>query len=284
MSLSALILATLMVPSAPTGRDIAKAMDAVEDGSTQYSIRMMLSCEFAMKKGKRACTSKPRKKVIEGVQMDTGKNGKDSISMSYILEPAAEKGMAFKQYDYEKARDTSEQWMYMPALKKLKRVLSDSGSGPRTGTLFGSEIAYEDIEQRNLDDYEHTLVGEESLDGRAVYVLESRPKSARRTKTSYGKSKTWVSKKTYLALKNELYDHKGVLVKTFFFKDIQEIGGIWISRKMAVVNHRNSRMSMLALKKLAVNPPIDQAIFDTRVLDDSAYREKLLGPIRQTAQ
>ncbi|MEC9466637.1 MAG: outer membrane lipoprotein-sorting protein [Myxococcota bacterium] len=284
MSVSAIILAALMVPSAPTGRDIAKAMEDVDDGSTQYSIRMMLSCEFAMKKGKRACTSKPRKKVIEGVQMDTGKDGKDSISMSYILEPAAEKGMAFKQYDYKKARDSSEQWMYMPALKKLKRVVSDSSSGPRTGTLFGSEIAYEDIEQRDLDDYEHTLVGEETLDGKAVYVLESRPIKARRTKTSYGKSKVWVAKDTYLALKNELYDHKGTLVKTFFFKDIQQVSGIWISRKMAVVNHRNSRMSMLALKKLAVNPPMDEGIFDTRVLDDSAYREKLLNPIRQAAQ
>ncbi|MBT6177155.1 MAG: outer membrane lipoprotein-sorting protein, partial [Deltaproteobacteria bacterium] len=85
-------------------------------------------------------------------------------------------------------------------------------------------------------------------------------------------------------VKNELYDHQGALVKTFFFKDIQQVGDIWLSRKMAVVNHKKNRMSMFALKKLALNPALTDAMFDNRVLDDGAYREKLLAPIRDLAK
>ena len=277
-------LVSLLAFSAPSGRDIVDAMDKVDDGKTQYSVRMMLTCPFKMKSGKRACASKPRKKVIEGIQMDMGKTGRDSISMSYILEPATERGMAFKQYDYDEAKDTSEQWMYMPALKKLKRIVSDAGDGPRTGTLFGSEIGYEDIERRKLEDYTHQLVGEDTVDGQAVYIVESVPVAKHRAKTSYGKSKSWVNKSNYLLVKNELYNHQGTLAKTFFFKDIKEIDGIWISRKMLVVNHQNKRMSMLGLKKLAVNPGLTDAMFENRVLDDGAYREKLLAPIRALAK
>jgi len=279
-------LVSFLIFSAPSGRDIVELMDKVDDGKTQYSVRAMYSCPFKMKSGNkgRACSSKPRMKVIEGIQMDVGKNGRDGISMSYILEPATERGMAFKQYDYDKARDTSEQWMYMPALKKLKRIVSDSSSGPRTGTLFGSEIAYEDIERRQIDDSKHELLGEANVEGQDVYILESVPVAERRQKTSYGKSKIWVSKKSYLPVKNELYDHTGKLVKTFFFKDIEQAGDVWIARKMIVVNHRSKRMSMLVLKKLAVNPGLSEAMFENRVLDDGAYREKLLAPVRSLAK
>ena len=190
--------------------------------------------------------------------MDMGKTGRDSISMSYILEPATERGMAFKQYDYDEAKDTSEQWMYMPALKKLKRIVSDAGDGPRTGTLFGSEIGYEDIERRKLEDYTHQLVGEDTVDGQAVYIVESVPVAKHRAKTSYGKSKSWVNKSNYLLVKNELYNHQGTLAKTFFFKDIKEIDGIWISRKMLVVNHQNKRMSMLGFEKARGQPGVNR--------------------------
>lgn len=277
-------LVSLLAFSAPSGRDIVDSMDKVDDGKTQYSVRMMLTCTFKVKAGKRSCASKPRKKVIEGIQMDMGINGRDGVSMSYILEPATERGMAFKQYDYDEVKDTSEQWMYMPALKKLKRIVSDSSNGPRTGTLFGSEIGYEDIERRKLDDYTYKLLGEDKVDGQDVYLVESTPTAKHRSQTSYGKSKSWVNKANYMLVKNELYDHQGALVKTFFFKDIRQMGDIWLSGKMAVVNHQKNRMSMFALKKLAVNPELTEAMFENRVLDDGAYREKLLAPIRALAK
>ena len=112
----------------------------------------------------------------------------------------------------------------MPALKKLKRIVSDAGDGPRTGTLFGSEIGYEDIERRKLEDYTHQLVGEDTVDGQAVYIVESVPVAKHRAKR---RMERVTGKSPITFCENELHNHQGTLAKTFL-KDIKEIDGIWI--------------------------------------------------------
>ncbi|MEE2959836.1 MAG: outer membrane lipoprotein-sorting protein [Myxococcota bacterium] len=275
---------SFILQAPPTGRQIMEKVDAVEDGKSEFSVQVMMSCAFRVAGSKKKCKSRPRKKVIESVRMDTGASAKDTVSVSFILEPTSEKGMAFKQYDHDEAQTTSEQWMYMPALKKLKRIVSAQSSGPRTGTLFGSEIAYEDIEKRSLDDYDYKLLGEEKVYGEDAYVIESRPRDSIKGKTSYGLSKQWIGKSSFRPFKSELYNFRGQLVKTFQFKKHEKVDGIWVTRQIVVVNHTNQRMSMMAMKKLAVNPNIDEKVFDVRALNDTAFRENLLRPIRSVAK
>ena len=146
--------------------------------------------------------------------------------------------------------------------------------------MFGSEIAYEDIEKVHLADYTYNLLREEKLDGRDVWVLESKPTDKRRGKTSYSRSLIWVDKPTYLALKTELYDKQGKLGKTYFSRSIVQHNKIWMAEKMIVVNHREGRMSMLKMVNIKMDQPMDESWFSSRILEDGNFREMQLSKLR----
>ena len=262
-------------------KKIAKKMIDRDDGRTSYNKSVLLSCEFKMSGTKRKCISKPRKKIIETISKDIGKGLKDSINLSLIMYPSSDKGVAFLQKDYDMENKDSEQWMYLPALKKLKRIVSESSNSPKTGALFGSEIAYEDLEKVHLSDYEYSLLGEDAVDGRKVYVLESYPTKKRKPKTSYSSVKLWIDQESYMVLKSESYNRRGLLAKSFFFKKLKKINGIWVSQMMIVVNHKNNRMSMMKIQNVSINLEIPDGLFKTRALKDSSFRESKMKTIRK---
>lgn len=284
---AALLLLFLSMPLAAQNlkepekaKEIAYKMIKRDDGKTSYNRTKVITCAFEEQGGKRKCSGQARTKSFESISKDVGPALEDTIGLSVIDEPADEKGSAFLQKDYDKPGKDTEQWMYLPALKKLKRIVAESSNSPKTGTLFGSEIAYEDIEKLHVGDYTYSLIGEEVVDGRPCYILESYPTAARAPKTSYGKGVSWVDKSTYLTIKSDSYDRQNRLVKTFFSKEIETIGGVAVSRQLIVVNHKNRRMSLMKLEKVKINVPIPESLFDTRAVQDSAFRESQMGSVR----
>lgn len=255
-----------------------------DDGRSSYNETVMITCSFKENHGKRSCSSKPRKKEFEAVANDTGKNGKDSISISILTAPASEKNMAFLQKDYNDENKDSDQWMYLPAMKKMKRIVAESENGPKTGTIFGSEFAYEDIEKTKLSDYDYSLLREETMEGKKVWVIESYPKAKRLSKTSYSKAVNWIAQDSLISLKTELYDKQNNLKKTIYSRRLEKHSGVWMARQIIVVNHQNKRMSLMKISKLAVNIKIDESIYTIRALEETGYRERILSPIRKQAQ
>lgn len=265
------------------GKAIAKKMIDREDGKSRYEKSILASCRFQEKGGKKSCISKPRVKIFEALSKDIGAGLKDTISLNLILDPPAERGTAFLQKDYDQEGKDSEQWVYLPALKKLKRVVSESYNSPKTGTLFGSEISYEDIEKVHLQDYNYKYISEENYDGRSVYVLEARPTQRRAPKSSYRLSKFWIDKATYIILKAEMFDRQNRLYKSMFSQGLIQRKGVWLARRMIIVNYRNGRMSMMRSDKIAVNPRISSGLFENRALEDASYRERAMQSIRKAA-
>lgn len=261
-------------------KEIARKMIKRDDGKTSYNRTKVISCAFEEQGGKRKCSGQARTKSFESISKDVGPALEDTIGLSVIDDPADEKGSAFLQKDYEAPGKDTEQWMYLPALKKLKRIVAESANSPKTGTLFGSEIAYEDIEKVRLSDYVYSFIGEEVIDGRPCYILESYPTASRAPKSSYGRGVLWVDKATYLVLKSDSYDRQNRLVKTFYSKDIEQIGGVYVAKQLIVVNHKSRRMSMMKLEKVKINVAIPDALFDTRAVQDSAFRESQMGGVR----
>lgn len=261
-------------------KEIARKMIKRDDGKTSYNRTKVISCAFEEQGGKRKCSGQARTKSFESISKDVGPALEDTIGLSVIDDPADEKGSAFLQKDYEVPGKDTEQWMYLPALKKLKRIVAESANSPKTGTLFGSEIAYEDIEKVRLSDYVYSFIGEEVIDGRPCYILESYPTASRAPKSSYGRGVLWVDKATYLVLKSDSYDRQNRLVKTFYSKDIEQIGGVYVAKQLIVVNHKSRRMSMMKLEKVKINVAIPDALFDTRAVQDSAFRESQMGGVR----
>ena len=264
---------------AMTAEEIARKMIQRDDGKSSYAKVMLMSCQFVEKGNKRRCQSGKRSKTLEMVAVDLDKSGDHRKSASFIQEPSSEKGVSFLQEDFPEGKD-SQQWIFLPALKKLKRVVSATSDGPKTGTLFGSELSYEDMEKPHLADYTYKLLGEEKEQDRPVWLLESTPTAKRLPKTSYGKARLWVDKESFISLKGENYDKQGNLSKTFYSRKLKSEGGIWRAEMLIVVNHRTARMSMMKNLSYKLNVPVSNDTVSPRLLTDGSYRESLLGKLR----
>lgn len=265
-------------------REIADSMINRNDGETIYSQVQLTTCAYVIKNRKYIANSRPVKKRIETISIDVGDHLEDTVSLGIINDPPSEKNMAFLQKDYDEEGRESDQWLYFPALKKLKRIVSQNENSPRTGSVFGSEISYEDVEKMHLSNYHYTYEKVENVDNRICDKIIARPTEKQSPKTSYSKEIFWIDKETKIPLKRELYDKGGQLVKTFFCKNLEKINDVWINKIRIAVNHKSRHMTMEKMTITAVNIPIDKELVDLRALKDVSFRESKLRQIRKQAR
>lgn len=265
-----------------TPKEIMKKAFNRDEGKSSYASNVLLSCQFKIvkknNKSKKKCSSPPRIKEFKSIGMEIQKDSIDSKSLSLIKKPASEKGLGFMQVDYIEEGKSSDQWMFLPALKKTKRVVGDE-DGPKTGSFFGSEISYEDIEKHHENDFTYKLVKEDKIKDTPTWVIEMNPTEKKAKTRSYGKSTSWISKRSYIVLKTDHYDKRGFLLKTFKQSNVEKINGIWISKRMIVINHQKSRMSMLKLKSILINPKFSEDLISLRALKDETFLESELRKI-----
>ncbi len=185
------------------------------------------------------------------------KNGGDKSLMEF-LSPADVKGTKFLSYSHIKKDD--DQWLYLPALKRIKRIASKN----KSGSFMGSEFSYEDLGSFDVDKYSYE--GEAKLttiDGKKMYVGERTPI----TKNSgYTKQISWTDAKTFLTLKVEYYDRKHELLKTASFEDYKKISGVWRIGKMVMINHQNDKSTILVWKNETIKNGLKEKSFHKRVL------------------
>ena len=266
----------------PSPKEIMKKTFNRNEGKSSYVSNILLSCQFEIvkknNKSKKKCSSPPRIKEFKSIAIEIQKDSIDAKSLSLIKKPASEKGLGFMQVDYIEEGKSSDQWMFLPALKKTKRVVGDE-DGPKTGSFFGSEISYEDIEKHHENDFTYKLIKEEKIKETPTWVIEMTPTGKKAKTRSYGKSTSWISKRSYIVLKTEHYDKRGFLLKTFKQSNVEKINGIWIAKRMIVINHQKSRMSMLKLKSVLINPQFSEDLISLRALKDETFLESELQKI-----
>lgn len=163
--------------------------------------------------------------------------GDGDKSMSIFDSPRDVKGTAMLTFSHKLEAD--DQWLYLPALKRVKRISSRNKSGP----FMGSEFAYEDLGSQEVEKYQHTYLGEEMVDGIQAYKNERIPQYKY---TGYTKQLVWIDAKRYIPLKIEYYDRKKALLKTLTFKNYQQhLGQYWRAEQMHMVNHQNGKKTQL---------------------------------------
>jgi len=265
-------------------RNIMEKVIDRHDGDSQYTFQSIATCKYEIKNRSLSCVDKPRIKVMETIQKDTGKNKKDSQSVIIIKKPSSEKGIGFLQYDYDKSGKDTDQWMYLSAMGKIKRIVSGNDNEPKKGTLFGSEFGYEDTEKVKLEDYNYRLIKEEVYKNNAAWIIESTPTPKQARKSNYSKSIVWIDKKRHLILKTKIYDRRGRLIKQLVFSQYKEIDNIWVAQKLNMNNVQTKRISTMKLNKIALNIEVDDTLLTQRILTDGAFREKQLKKIRKKIQ
>lgn len=167
---------------------------------------------------------------------------KDDGDKSLIIfdEPRDVAGTALLTYTHRSGDD--DRWLYLPALKRVKRIASSNKSGP----FMGSEFAYEDLGSQEVDKYTYKYLRDEALDGQKCFVFERYPVD----KTSaYTRMVVWMDQAEYRPLKLEFYDRKESLLKTLTLSGYKKyIDKFWRPAQLDMVNHQTGKSTTLTFK------------------------------------
>jgi len=163
--------------------------------------------------------------------------GDGDKSLSIFDEPADVKGTTSLTWSHSTKPD--EQWLYLPALKRVKRISSKNKSGP----FMGSEFAFEDIGSQEVDKYTYKYLRDENLGSTPTFVTERYPTDKN---SGYTKQIAWIEQDRYLALKVEYYDRKGALLKTLTSSNYQQfLGKFWRPSTLEMVNVQSGKSTTL---------------------------------------
>lgn len=164
-------------------------------------------------------------------------NGDGDKSLTIFDTPRDVKGTAFLSFTHTLKSD--EQWLYLPALKRVKRISSSNKSGP----FMGSEFAYEDISSQEVEKYKYKFIKDDKYEGRDVFVVEQYPQYK---KSGYTKQVALIDKVMYQPLKIEFYDRKRSLLKTLTQHDYKKhINKFWRPSRLEMVNHQTGKSTTL---------------------------------------
>jgi outer membrane lipoprotein-sorting protein len=137
-------------------------------------------------------------------------------------------------------QDDDDQWLFLPALNRVRRIAAKN----KSGSFMGSEYSYEDIATQELEKYTYTWLRNETYDGNDCFVLERRPVDT--TNSGYSRQVAWVDKAEYRTWKVDYYDRKGALLKTLTCKRYRKYKDrFWRTRETNMVNHQTGKSTQL---------------------------------------
>lgn len=196
-----------------------------------------------------------RVRIIKQFTKDLGEIEK---SIMFFLSPADVKNTSFMSWSYD-SDQSDDQWIYLPALKKTKRISSDS----KSDYFMGSDFTYDDLGDRKLEDDTHKLLREETMDGKVCFVVESVSKDE---DYMYSKTITWIMKDNFIGYKKEFYDEDEELLKVLTIKKYEEISGFWIITNSEMKNVQKNHKTTMVLGDVQINTGISASKFTERIM------------------
>lgn len=192
-------------------------------------------------------------------------DGMTQMRMARFLHPPDVKGTATLMIEHAEGDD--DMWMYVPAMGKVRRLVSKNKSDGYVGTDF----TYGDIIGHKVEDYSHRLVGSDTIDGVECFVVESVPVSAKvRRDSGYSKRVSWVCKDDFVSQRMEGYDLQGRLLKRLTATDIRLVDpalGRWQPMRLQMNNLQTGHRTILSYEDFKANVGVPQAFFTTRYLE-----------------
>ncbi len=179
-------------------------------------------------------------------------------SLTIFDRPADVKGTAFLSFTHKSGPD--DQWLYLPALKRVKRISSRNRSGP----FMGSEFAYEDLSSQEVEKYTYRYLRDEQYKGMDCFVIERDPVDPY---SGYTRQVVWIDKAEYRPQKIDYYDRKNSLLKTLTFDDYQQfLGQYWRAHDMYMVNHQTGKSTRLTWSNYRFRTGLTDRDFDRNSL------------------
>jgi outer membrane lipoprotein-sorting protein len=259
--LTALVLVATNMPlsvisqALPAGDEIAQKINARDEGK---QVVQDFSMELIDRNGKKQSRDT---KIFR-------KDYKDQRKSIIIYDnPSNVKGTGFMSFDYATPNKEDDQWLYLPALRKTRRISASN----RGDYFLGTDFTYEDIKlgtKVSIPDYKRTTIKEETIDGHKCYLVESVPvndKTAR--ELGYSKVHQWVDAKIWLVRKAQYWDVGGNPLKTTVINDVKQVQGIWTIHKLEAENHKTSHKTIIVFKNVNYQVNVSDNIFTEESLE-----------------
>ena len=235
-----------------TGKEIMQKVDKREKAaSDSFTMRMTL-------------TNAGGKKRVREVTAYSKDYGSEKKTVMVFILPADVKGVGYLSFSYDDAAKNDDRWLYIPALKKAKRI---SGSSSQD-YFMGTDFTYDDISGHKIDDYTYTLLAEETVDGKNCWKIESVPVK----KSMYSKYISWIDRESLVQVKAEFYDEQGTLLKVLIVSGIEKKDGFWTADKMEMNNLQKKHTTLIETLKHEFNKNISDSYFRVSSLEEGKIR------------
>jgi len=239
------LLGTGIAVADPTGAEI---MQAVYDRDQGKDMAGTLTMTLVDSK------AKERIRVIKQISVSL-KTGDKKLMV--FQSPADVRGTSFMNWSYNEQGKGDDQWIYLPALKKVKRISSEG----KSDYFMGSDFTYDDLGDRHPSEDTHKLVKTETVGSEVCWVVESVPLDP---KDLYSRTVTWISKEKNVGIQREYYDKRNSLLKKLAIGDIKNFDGIWVILKTEMSNVQKNTRTKMEFADVSINRGIPESEFTER--------------------
>ena len=248
------LLSTSLFADDAKARAIMTKVDALDDGKSLIQDMQMILLD---KKGNK------RVRSMKSMSKDYGK---DEKKVMFFITPADVKNTGFLTFDYHSAKKDDDQWLYLPALKKVKRIPSSD----KSSSFMGSDFSYHDMTKMSLDKFNFKLLKDTKVRGHAAWMIETTPRSKKIMKESgYTKSIDIVRKDNYVIVRSIGY-MRGGKKKYMDVSRLHKQSGIWVVDEMSMTTKKGKNTlhkTILKFSNTKLNKPISDSEFTTRRLE-----------------
>lgn len=238
----------------PSGDEIIAMVNARDDGQ---QVTRLLKMELIDRRGK----SRVRETI--GYRRYYGEEKRTVV---FYLSPANVKGTGFLTYDYPEADRDDDQWLYLPALRKVRRI----SASDRGDYFLGTDFTYEDIKKESriaIEDYTFTALGTEDVDGHLTYLVEGIPiDDETAEELGYGRVLWRIDAEIWMSRKTEMWDTNGNLLKTVRNEAIENVQGIWTTLRFTAINHKTGHSTAFTFAGVDYLTPVEDSMFEQRAL------------------
>lgn len=182
----------------------------------------------------------------------------------YFHQPGDVRDMTFMVWKHPRQDD--ERWLFIPAIKLVRRIAAND----QRSSFVGSDFTYEDVSGREIEDDTHTLLREETLNGRPVFVIRSAAKDEK--STDFRDRLAWIGKANFVLWREEYYDKRNELYKVFTADEVKQVQGQWTTLRRTMKNVQNDHRTEVTFLKVDYDVGLEDSLFSERYLRNPPAR------------
>jgi len=243
-----------------SARDIMVKVDDRDDGDNRIAEMQMILID---KNGDKRI--RKMKSFDKDLITDTG--DEDRRRIMFFLEPADVKDTGFLTYDFDAYAKDDDQWLFLPALKKTKRIASTD----KSGSFMGSDFNYSDMTRKNLDAYDFKILKQAEVRGAKTWVIEALPKSQDEIdETGYKKSVLFVRQDNFVVVRAVHWTDTGDKLKYLDVTGLEKIDGVWTITAMSMTTKKNKatvHKTEMTFSNVRYGQDLNDSLFTLRRLE-----------------